>query len=202
MDVTRDLCDRMRAQAGTKHHGAHQHQLLRAFLHWGEQHGYFTPLQAELLPHACSMPAPAIRRSLYGPTRPPRHDRARMNGQAGDLTSPRRTLRHANGSSPWRAELKKRFPNWGALAPELAASSGPRWGEQFRLTAYDVHLEGCAEYRGPPHSRRLAGRRRGRARRRRVRPKGDKTRVIPVSTLSITGFRLRDALSASERRRR
>lgn len=29
------------------------------------------------------------------------------------------------------------------MAVELGSGSGPRWGEEFQLTAYDVHLGGC-----------------------------------------------------------
>jgi hypothetical protein len=58
------------------------------------------------------------------------------------------------------AQLRMRFPLWGELVPELAANSGPRWGEQFELTADDVHLDGCAEYQDAHVHVDLQGRRR------------------------------------------
>lgn len=48
----------MRAQAGTDAMVRINTGVLRAFLMWGEQNEYFSPAQAELLPRACSMPAP------------------------------------------------------------------------------------------------------------------------------------------------
>lgn len=121
--------------------------VLRAFLPWGQQHGFFTRLQAELLTRACSMPAPSIERSMVRVDDTAALDRARMNGQAEtyvrDEDAPSRDRIDA-----LRIQLKKRFVLWGELAPELASNSGPRWGEQFQLTAYEVHLGGCAEYEG------------------------------------------------------
>jgi integrase len=196
MDVNRDLCDRMRAQAGTETMVRINTNVLRAFLHWGQQHGYLTPLQAELLPRACSMPAPIINRVLERVDTNLALDRARMNGQAEvyirdeDAPSRERIVTLA-------VKLKEAFPLWGDLAVELAANSGPRWGEQFQLAVSDVHLDGCAEYRQAHIHvdwQVDAGGTSDSSVGRRVRPKGDKTRVIAVSTLSFTGFRLRESM--------
>jgi hypothetical protein len=198
LEVTREICDRMRAQAGTDAMVRINTSVLRAFLVWGGQHEYLTPLQAELLPRACSMPAPALARTLSRLERPEVVPTVRLNGQAegyiSDEDAPDRTR-----ISALSAGLAQRLPRWGALAPELAASSGPRWGEQFQLTAFDAHLDGCAEYayahlhvdwQVDAAGTSTPGRG------RRVRPKGDKARVIPVPQLSITGYRLRDAVRA------
>jgi hypothetical protein len=70
-------------------------------------------------------------------------------------------------------------------------------GEQFELTADDVHLDACAEYQDAHVHVDLqvdAGGSSQNPKGRRVRPKGDKTRVIPVGTLSFTGYALLDAL--------
>jgi hypothetical protein len=60
-----------------------------------------------------------------------------------------------------------------------------------------VHLDGCAGFRGAHVHvdwQVDAGGSSQNPKARRVRPKGDKTRVIPVGTLSFTGYGLRDAL--------
>lgn len=87
MDVTRELCDRMRAQAGTDTMVKHNTTALRALLLWGQQHGYFTTVQAELLPRGCSMPAPRLESSTV--LRRP-DARARPRPQAATGGSPNR----------------------------------------------------------------------------------------------------------------
>lgn len=94
--------------------------------------------------------------------------------------------------------LEARVGGWGELAPELAASCGPRWGEQFQLTATDVHLDGCGDATGAHFHIDWAidpGAPAGAPGGRRCRPKGDKTRLAPVPATSFTGFDLRTALA-------
>ena len=83
MDVDRAMCDRMRAEAGTEDMVRINTTTLRAFLLWGYQHGYFTALQAELLPRACSMPSPRLHRERARVDEDQvRTDRAPRNGQS------------------------------------------------------------------------------------------------------------------------
>jgi hypothetical protein len=58
IDVDRPMCDKMRAQAGTRTTVTQDTTALRAFLLWGQQNGYFTVAQAELLPEGAAQPAP------------------------------------------------------------------------------------------------------------------------------------------------
>ena len=85
----------------------------------------------------------------------------------------------------------------GPACPELAANSGPRWGEQFQLTADDVHTDGCPraaeahlhldwQLDAGAHAADPAG--------RRCRPTGDKTRIAPLPRESFTGYPLRTAV--------
>lgn len=145
MDVTREVCDRMRAQAGTDAMVRINTSVLRAFLVWGEQHGYLTPLQAELLPRACSMPAPSLRRTAQLLEEPALTPTVRLNGQAASYISDEDAPSRARITA-LATELDQAFPSWGALATELAAGSGPRWGEQLQFTAFDAHHDGCAQY--------------------------------------------------------
>jgi hypothetical protein len=196
MDVDRPLCDRMRAQAGTATMVRRNTTALRAFLLWGYRHqdSYFTAAQAELLPEGVVMPNP----SILGTAMPPRAARARRVGEhpvyvrEEDAPSAEQVVRLGE-------ELAVAFPSWGRLAPELAANAGPRWGEQFQLTAVDVHPSGCPRQRRPhlhvdwqidPGAAATdpGG--------RRTRPKGNKTRIAPVPTESFTGYPLRAALAA------
>lgn len=195
MDVTRELCDRMRAQAGTDTMVRANTSMLRGFLLWGYRHErqYFTPAQAELLPEGVVMPKPAIK----GTRAPSRRQRARDVGQAETYIAEE----DAPSAGQVRAlalALAGPFPAWGELAPELAANAGPRWGEQFQLTADDVHLDGCAaQVRAHVHLDWQVdpGAHAADPRGRRSRPKGNKTRIIPVARLSFTGYRLRDELA-------
>jgi integrase len=195
MDVTRTVCDTMRAQAGTDRMVRHNTTALRAFLYWGYRHRnhYFTAAQAELLPRGVVMPNPTVR----GTAMPKRRKRARGVGETAafvrDEDAPSRGLVAALGRA-----LAAQFPAWGELAPELAANCGPRWGEQFQLTAGDVHLAGCTgqplphlhiDWQVDPGA--AAGDPDG----RRTRPKGNKTRIAPIPRLSFTGYPLREALA-------
>jgi integrase len=196
MDLDRGLCDTLRAQGGTRRMVVQNTSALRGFLLWGYQHRnrYLTAAQAELLPRGAVLPNP----SILGTAMPQRRRRARAVGEHPGYVR--------EEDAPGRAQvialstqLARCFPSWGELAPELAANAGPRWGEQFQLTAADVHLDGCAGYSHPHFhidwqidpgagATSSAG--------RRTRPKGHKTRVAPIPELSFTGFRLRDALTA------
>jgi hypothetical protein len=131
------------------------------------------------------MPAPTIRRDrTLVEGQAPREEQARQTGQSeryvGDEDAPSRAL-----VTSLRRALAEHFPRWGELAPELAANSGPRWGEQFQLTAHDVHLDGCGTF-GPAHVHvdwQVDGSGSDdHPRGRRVRPKNGTTRVVPVAT--------------------
>lgn len=196
MDVTRKVIDEMRAEAGTKNSVRANTTDLRAFLLWGATHQppYFTPEQAALLPRR-ALPVQPRRRGTKAP------QRRGTTRQVGDSTvyireedAPCAAQVHRLGQ-----ELQAAAPAWGRLAPEVAANMGLRWGEQFQLTAYDVHRHGCAEHPQPhahvnyevnPAGKTTPGRG------RRSRPKGDKTRVVPIPVLSITSYALREELFA------
>jgi hypothetical protein len=204
MDVTRALCDAMRAQAGTANMVRVNTTALRAWLLWGYRHpsAYFTADQADLLPHGVVMPRPA----LLGTAMPDRRPTGRQVGEdelyirEEDAPSKRQVRCLGKALAQW-------FPAWGRLAPELAANCGPRWGEQFQLTAEDVHLSGCKHY-AQPHIHLDwqidSGASAGQSRRRR--PKGDKTRIAPVPEVSFTGYpllrRLRQRVKAARQERR
>lgn len=192
MDVTRELLDQMRAQAGTPHMVRINTTALRAFLLWGYRHSpsFFTAAQADLLPPRVVMPAPAVK----GTPAPTRRTRARRVGQAEDYIHEE----DAPSASQVRAlsrALEHRVGPWGALAPELAANCGPRWGEQFQLRAPDIHLDGCHEAEQPHLHIDWAmdpGAPADAPNGRRARPKGDKTRIAPLPAVSSTGESLND----------
>lgn len=197
MDLDRTVCTTIRQQAGTHNGVTEITSALRAFLRWGQQKGYFTAEQVELLPRAASTPEPArhLVRTPVDDGSPT--DRARMVGQDEDYVDDE-DCPNADQLISLRTELQKHFPLWGALACEFAANTGARWGEQFQLAAPDVHLDGCRRYRSPhihvdwqiaPTGKVNDGN-------RRDRPKGSKTRVIPVPKRSITGYNLRKEVRA------
>lgn len=195
VDLTRARCDLMRAQAGTPNMVRINTSVLRAFLLWGFRHSpaYFTAEQAESLSPGVVMPSPA----LVGTPAPRRRSTTRRVGQSSlfveDEDAPTAAQVMALGTA-----LEACVGPWGRLAPELAANSGPRWGEQFQLTADDVHPDGCPIAEAPhlhvdwqvdsgAHAHDPAG--------RRCRPKGDKTRIAPLPPESFTGYPLRAAMS-------
>lgn len=186
-DVTRDLLDRMRAQAGTPTMVRINTTALRALLLWGYRHRppFFTAEQAELLPRGVVMPRP----SLAGTAAPRRRGRTRRVGEAAVYIRDEDAPSATQVTSLSKA-LGARFPAWGALAPELACNCGPRWGEQFQLTADDAHPDGCSQAELPhlhidwqidsgAHANDPGG--------RRCRPKGEKTRIAPLPLVSFTG---------------
>lgn len=194
-DLDRALCDRMRAQAGTPNMVRVNTTALRAFLLWGYRTNpsYFTPKQVELLSPGVVMPRPA----LAGTPAPRRRSRTRRVGQAADYVETEDAPSATQVATLGEA-LADRVGPWGRLAPEVAANCGPRWGEQFRLTADDVHPDGCATADAPHlhvdwqiDSGAHAGAPGG----RRCPPKGDKTRVAPLPSVSFTGYALRAGIT-------
>jgi integrase len=201
MDVDRPLCDLMRSQAGTPAMVRINTSVLRGFLLWGYQAGYLTPLQAELLPEGCAMPRPTLTRTRTRLSSEAVNSRARLNGDHPDYVGEEDAPSRQDVAALSRT-LGAMFPAWGALAPELAAATGARWGELFQLTVHDVHLTGCAADANPhlhidwqvednaPKDAELS------RRPRRVRPKNDTVRRVPVPTRTITGYPLRQELAA------
>ncbi|MBC9733858.1 hypothetical protein [Nocardioides marmotae] len=194
LDLDRALCDRMRAQAGTP-------TMVRinttAFvLLWGYRHSpsYFTAGQVEYLSPGVVMPRPA----LAGTPAPRRRVRTRRVGQAADYVEDEDAPSAAQVVALGEA-LEQLVGPWGRLAPELAANAGPRWGEQFQLTADDAHPDGCREAAAPHLHidwQIDSGAHIGDPGGRRCPPKGDKTRIAPLSAESFTGFPLRGRLLA------
>lgn len=120
MDVTREVLDRMRAEAGTPHMVRINTTALRAFLLWGYRHSpsFFTITQAELLPSRVVMPAPAVK----GTQAPTRRTRARRVGQQMSMSTRKTPLPPPRcGRSPSRSS-----GSWGLGAP---------WRRSSRRTA-------------------------------------------------------------------
>jgi hypothetical protein len=116
----------------------------------------------------------------------------------GDEAEPRENGNHAlyvGPDDPPNAEeiralscaLDALLPKWGAIAPDVAASCGLRWGEQFQLRASDV-----GTYKGQPTLlvdwQISASARAGTNRRKR--PKGEKVRRVPIPEFGYTGYPL------------
>jgi hypothetical protein len=188
LDLDRALCDRMRAQAGTPNMVRINTTALRAFLLWGYRHApsYFTAEQVEYLSPGVVMPGPA----LVGTPAPRRRTRTRRVGQCADYVEDE-DAPSAGQVLALGMALEGLIGPWGRLAPELAANCGPRWGEQFQLTADDAHADGCGLADEPhlhiewqidsgAHVDDPGG--------RRCPPKGDKTRIAPLPVESFTGF--------------
>jgi integrase len=158
--------------------------MLRGFLRWGNAEGYFTAAQVEMLPERCAAVAPALK----GTAAPKRRRKDRKVTEAEEY------VRDEDAPSAKQVrrlgtELLAFFPLWGRLAPELAAASGPRWGELLQLTAYDVLLTGrkpllLIHFQIDP----AASVRRGDDRRKL--PKGEKTRETGIPKVTFTGYPL------------
>jgi hypothetical protein len=120
---------------------------LRAFLLWGYRYSpsYFTAEQVEYLSPGVVMPRPA----LAGTPAPGRRARVRRVGQSGDYIEDE-DAHSATQVTALGEVLGDLVGPWGRLAPEVAASCGPRWGEQFQLTADDAHPDGCT-FADEPH---------------------------------------------------
>lgn len=124
------------------------------------------------------MPRPA----LAGTPAPRRRARTRRVGQSTDYVEDEDAPTAAQVVALSEA-LEQLVGPWGRLAPEVAANCGPRWGEQFQLTADDTHPDGCT-ITDQPHLhidwQIDSGARAGDLGGRRCPPKGDKTRIAPL----------------------
>jgi hypothetical protein len=135
--VDRSLADSMRAQAGTERTVTENTSMLRCLLRWGHIHGYFSAGQAEMFPNKCATVAPALK----GTSAPDRRRKGRK------VTETVEHIRDEDAPSAGQIVglgegLSSFFPTYGRLAPEVASSCGPRWGEMFQLTAYDIDRSG------------------------------------------------------------
>ncbi|WP_341229739.1 hypothetical protein [Nocardioides salarius] len=195
LDLDRKLVDAMRAQGGTYAVVRSNTSALRAFLTWAGKKKYISWRQAEMLPRGALMPEPVFPRVSVLIERADSPARLRQNGahlsyvREEDAPSAEQVVR-------LRREMAELVPSWGDLAPEFAANTGARWGEQFQLTANDICLEGCADDPSA-HAHVLwqvnpAGT--AAANDRRCAPKGDKSRRIPITIESFTGYPLREGL--------
>lgn len=197
-DIDRATLDRMRAQAGTGRTVRENTSFLRGLMRWGHKEQYFSAAQAELLPVRC----PSVKPSRKGTTAPKRRRKDRKVGETveyirnEDAPLARQVVRLGE-------ELAVAFPLWGRLAPELAANTGLRWGEQFQLTAYDCYLDD-ADYKRMGYKRPYisvdaqidpSARVKDGGDRRKL-PKGEKTRVVGIAKISFTEYRLMEALKA------
>jgi integrase len=188
MEVDRDLADLIRSQAGTRRTVRENTTVLRGLLHWGNAHGYFSPAQAEMLPDRAAEVAP----SVSGTAAPKRRGKGRK------VTQTEQYVREEDAPSAQQIarlgdELQTRF-RWGKLAVELAAASGPRWGEEFQLTAPDVVLPKDAPDRLLIHWQIDAAARVSKGDSRRKLPKGEKTRETGIPATTITGYPIRKEL--------
>lgn len=203
MEVDRKLLDLMRSQAGTRRTRRENATTLRGFLRWGATQGYFSAEQAELaelLPVRVYDPVGEVA----GTEAPKRRTRVRNVGESEIYISGE----DAPGGLQIVAladQLELAFPAWGRLAPELAADAGPRWAELFQLVAGDVvATQAVLSKRGKVKQPAMVHLRidwhidRGAdaGQDRRKPPKGKKRRKSGVSEVSITGFRLHEALLA------
>lgn len=196
IDLDRKLVDEMRAQAGTYDVVRQNTSALRALLTWAGKRKYLSHRQAELLPRGALAPDPVFpreRRIIHRADSPARVCHAGdADGFVRDEDAPSALQVVALSNT-----MANRTDRWGALAPELAANSGMRWGEQFQLTADDVHVDGCAQdpsghahvaWQIDPGATAISA--------RRCRPKGNTTRLVPIARTSFTGFPLREEVRA------
>lgn len=133
LSVDRAALDRMRAASGTPRTRGENATALRGLLRWGYAQGYFSAEQSVLLP----VNVPDIPGTVMGRPAPTRRRRDRAVGQHPDFIAPE-DAPSIDQLCALRGELGAVFPAWGELAVEFAADAGPRWGEQFQLTADDV----------------------------------------------------------------
>ena len=194
--LDRKLVDAMRAQAGTGAPVRENTPALRLLLRWGHRKGLLDTATGELLGSS----APAVEPT--GPkcaasTAPARRRTARRVGASVLFVEDAPPLAEVRAL---RDQIQALQPRWGALSVELAGGCGPRWGEQFQLTAYDV-LESAEvveiqiNWQIDAKAKRKED---GDAKQPDLRklPKGEKTRVTTVPATSQTGFPLAQALLA------
>ncbi|MGB3763287.1 MAG: hypothetical protein WA966_08690, partial [Ornithinimicrobium sp.] len=144
LDLDRTLVDTMRAQGGTYSVVRINTSAMRALLTWAGKKKYISWKQAEMLPRGALMPDPAFPRTSVLMERANSAARIRQNG-AHHLYIRDEDAPSAEQVVALRHEMATLVPAWGALAPEFAANTGARWGEQFQLTADDICIDGCAE---------------------------------------------------------
>lgn len=198
MDVDRQLLDRMRSQAGTRNTRRENATALRGLLRWGATQGYFTAEQAELLP----VRVYDLAGDVAGTAAPKRRTRVRNVGESQIYISTEDAPCTQQIDALARALVLPM--GTGRLAVELAADAGARWGEQYQLTADDVVYT-------PAHTASDGTFARARLHvkidwqissgapaggNRRKPPKGNKRRKAWVAAVTITGYRLHDALLA------
>jgi integrase len=197
LDVTRDLLDEMRAQAGTDNMVRINTSALKGMLLWGYQTRakYFTAEQSELLISGGSRPSP---KNAPATRRPRRNTRPRNAGESEQYIRTEDAPGSALVAGLGR-ELDKRYPLWGTLAAECAANLGFRWGEEFQLAAADVHMQGCRE-EDEAHVhvdwQINSGAKAGPRRSRLTLPKGNKRRIVTITDISFTGYEFEAALAA------
>ncbi|NPD06521.1 site-specific integrase [Nocardioides sp. zg-1308] len=194
IDLERQVIDTMRAQGGTYNMVRQNTSAMRAFLTWAGKRKYISYRQAEVLPRGALAPDPALSRVSRIVERADSPARSRHSGDAymfvRDEDAPSAVQVRALGSA-----LADSFPLWGAMAPELAANGGPRWGEQFQLTADDAHPDGCDEDPSAHIHIHWQINPNGKADEdRRCLPKGNSVRRIPLARESFTGYPLRDEM--------
>lgn len=204
LDLDRKVVDAMRAQGGTYSVVRNNTSAMRAFLTWAGRKKYISWRQAEMLPRGALTPEPAFPRTSVLVQEADSPARIRQNG-AHHLYVRDEDAPSATQVVGIRHQMAALAPVWGELAPEFGANTGARWGEQFQLTADDTCLDGCAEdpaahahvdWQINPAGKAGDGD-------RRCAPKGDKSRRIPLSRVSFTGYPLREAVRqrAEEARR-
>lgn len=193
MDVDRDVLDLMRRAGGTRTTRKENATVLRGLLRWGYQQGYFTAAQSELLPTNVT----DLVGTVLGTEAPKRGRNSRAVGASaeyiGDEDAPSPDQIRALGD-----QFEELFPSWGRLAVELAAAAGPRWGEQYQLTADDIVLarkrDGSRVVRIKIDWQIDGAAARSAGADPRKRPKGDKTRVAVCPTESVTGYAVAERL--------
>ena len=198
MDVDRKLLDRMRSQGGTRRTRKENATALRGLLRWGATQGYFTAEQAELLPTNVY----DLAGDVAGTEAPKRRTRVRSVGESLIYISTEDAP--CRGQVDALARMLDLPMGTGRLAVELAADAGPRWGEQYQLTADDVvYTPAQTNSDGELEEALLhlsidwqiaSGAPAGGNRRKP--PKGNKRRKASVSAVTVTGYLLHEELLA------
>ena len=186
--VTRQQIDTMRAQAGTSSTTRENTTALRLVLQWGQRKGLLDTATGELLGSSAATVEPAGAKRAAN-SAPRRRRTARKAGTSELFVEDAPSLTGVRGLGEQFQLLQ---PRWGALAVELAGGCGPRWGEQFQLTAHDVlHTADGLEIK---IDWQIDGKANAKATSRRKLPKGEKTRITSVPAQSQTGYHLAQQL--------